>query len=94
MKEYQKLILGLEYSLETERKKNEQLQLQNASLESEISNLRNLLMGPDEQKSYEKTAYKEAQEKITYLENRIIEQKKNNDFIIDAKNEYITSLES
>jgi cell division protein FtsB len=47
MNDYQRLILGLEYSLETERKKNQELTLKNLSLESEISNLRNLLAGPD-----------------------------------------------
>lgn len=50
MKDYQKLILGLEYALEGERNKNEELTQKNLSLESEISNLRNLLMGPDEHK--------------------------------------------
>lgn len=50
-------------------------------------------MGPDEQKHYEKTAYKQSQDKISYLENRIIEQKKNYEFIIDSKNETLTNLE-
>ena len=50
MKDYQKLILGMEYALEGERNKCEELSAKNRSLESEISNLRNLLMGPDEHK--------------------------------------------
>ena len=46
-KEYQRLILGLQYALQTERKKVDDLQTKNKSLQSEISNLRNLLTGPD-----------------------------------------------
>ncbi len=48
MKDYQKVILGLEYALESERKKAEGLQQKNNSLELEISNLRNVLVGPNE----------------------------------------------
>jgi hypothetical protein len=48
--DYQKLILGMEYNLESERRKREGLENRNISLETEISNLRNLLVGPDEQK--------------------------------------------
>ena len=58
MNDYQKLLLGLEYSLENERKKRETLELKNSSLETEIANLRNLLVGPGEKQHFEMAAFK------------------------------------
>ena len=66
--------------------------MKNKSLEVEISNLRNLLVGPNESKHYEKTIIKEGQDKVGILENKLIEQKKNYEFIIDSKNEALASL--
>lgn len=42
--DYKKIILGLEYSLENEKKLASELERKNKSLESEVSNLRNLLV--------------------------------------------------
>ena len=93
MNDYQKLLLGLEYSLENERKKRETLELKNSSLETEIANLRNLLVGPGEKQHFEMAAFKEYHDKIAALEEKVLEQKKNYEYIIDSKNEALASLE-
>jgi peptidoglycan hydrolase CwlO-like protein len=41
---------------------------------------------------YEKTMIKEYQDKIGSLEERIVEQKKNYEFIIDSKNEALATF--
>ena len=50
-------------------------------------------MGPSEKSQYEMTAFKEYEEKIKTLEGKIVEQKKNFEYIIDSKNEALASLE-
>ncbi len=45
-------------------------------------------------KQYEKTVVKEMQDKVNQLEDKLLDQKKNYEFIIESKNEAITSLES
>jgi hypothetical protein len=42
--DYKKIILGLEYSLENEKKAVLELERRNRSLESEVSHLNNLLV--------------------------------------------------
>ncbi len=43
---------------------------------------------------YEKTIVKEMQDKVNQLEDKLLDQKKNYEFIIESKNEAVTSLES